>query len=887
MRLVQKLAFIQVLVSCVLYVCSAWLLPAHAGSLLIPVGESHNCVALDNGSVQCWGRNESGQLGNNSTVDSSNPVVVAGINNATLVSVGYHHSCAVLASGAVQCWGMNNYGQLGLGATVTSPTAIAAGGFHTCAVLASGAVQCLGHNGSGQLGNGSKVNSADPVVVAGIDSAIAIAAGTYHTCAVLRSGGVQCWGGNDTGQLGNASTTDSAAPVTVTGISTAISVTAGRNHSCALLRSGGVQCWGSNSNGQLGNGQVSDSASPVAVQGIASAKSIAVGTGHSCAVLESGAVQCWGSNRYGQLGNGSTGDSQIPVPMSGIGNAKSVMAGYYHTCVGLLSGGVRCAGENSYGQLGNASNMDSLVPVTVVGANGTAALDLKEAAKLLSLSVSGPGTLKSTGTATLAATATYANAKSLTVTPVWKSSKPAVASVDAGGNLIAARVRTDTPVTLSASFTENGITVTASLQVTVLALPLDSLSVNGPSKLQSAGSAALVATAHYADNTTQAVAAVWSSSNPDLASVGAAGVLTAGSVAVDTPVQLTASYTENGVTTKASLQVTITAVPASLTGLQLLGAGSLQAGAQTRLAVKALYSDGSSRTVAASSYALSNDALGSVNASRGVLTVANVTLDTALTITASYTEDGVTRTASLVVNIAAAPAVLKRLSLVGTQGTLASGQSLNLSAQGVYADGSRKTVNATWSVLGTAASISSAGVLTMQAVAQDTRAVVSASYTEAGVTVGAEFQVLLQAAVAVPTPIATEVETTGVRSDFGLAIWSSLNLAKAGGSQRGTIQASETGKPTYKMFVAALLPGGGIVSSPTVFMLNRNAEWKLASFPLAEYLAGVSDSSTQLVELFDHLDASLIAGTQIFIGYGITDTEMIEAGRFRKVYELQ
>jgi hypothetical protein len=69
--------------------------------------------------------------------------------------------------------------------------------------------------------------------------------------------------------------------------------------------------------------------------------------------------------------------------------------------------------------------------------------------------------------------------------------------------------------------------------------------------------------------------------------------------------------------------------------------------------------------------------------------------------------------------------------------------------------------------------------------------------------------------------------------------------------------------------------------------LDRNREWKGLSSPLAEYLSGVSDNSFQLVEIFDHLDANIISGTQIFVGYGITDEEMLSAGRYRMVYQIQ
>ncbi|MEI8159078.1 MAG: LCCL domain-containing protein [Burkholderiales bacterium] len=411
------------------------------------------------------------------------------------------------------------------------------------------------------------------------------------------------------------------------------------------------------------------------------------------------------------------------------------------------------------------------------------------------------------------------------------------------------------------------------------------LSVIGPATLQSGGRTTLSVIARYSDSSVRTVQPVWSSSDPDAAVVSATGVLAAGVVVVDTPVTLSASFTENGVTVQASLQVTIMAAPAVLVGLRLEGAASVQSGGNLRLTVNALYTDGSVRPVTGSAFTLSRPDLGSVN-SRGVLSVATLTEDTALAVTASYSERGVTKAASLAVSIVAAPAGLLRLTLVGAQGTLTSGQTLSLAAEGVYDDGSRKRVNAIWLVSGTAASISSTGVLSARVVQADTPAVVKASYTEGSTSVTAQYQLLIQAA-APPIPVQAEVETTGPQTDFGLSLWSSWGAASAGIVPRNAARDVTTPTAGYKLFVVAAIPGGVLLPSTTLFMLNRNREWGLLGFPMAEYLSGVAENSFQLIEIFDHLDSSLITGTQIYVGYGLTDTEMIAARRYRLAYQVQ
>jgi hypothetical protein len=322
---------------------------------------------------------------------------------------------------------------------------------------------------------------------------------------------------------------------------------------------------------------------------------------------------------------------------------------------------------------------------------------------------------------------------------------------------------------------------------------------------------------------------------------------------------------------------------------------SVQSKGQMRLVLNATYSDGSIKPVLASSYALSNNALGQVNLARGVLNLESVTTDTPLTITATYTERGVTKTTSASMTIVAATATLSRMTLVGTQATLMAGHSIDLSAQGLYSDGSRKVVSATWKLVGTAATISSTGTLVAKDVTKDTPVTVTASYTNPlGVTVEAEYVILIQPMTSqTPSyvaPIRAEVEATGLRSDFGLAFWSTLDLSTTTSTATRSSIAPRTTTTTssgYNMYIAALVPGGSLVTTSTLFFLNRSAQWQLASFPLPEYLSGVSDNSTQWVELFDHLDSNLITGTQFFVGYGTSDTEMVESGRFQMVYQLQ
>jgi len=247
----------------------------------LSAGYNHACALLANATLRCWGSNTLGQLGNPSiSGDTASPVAVPNVSGVLAVAAGAFHTCALLQDQTVRCWGRNDSGQLGDGTMTASSTpvtvsglstvtAISGGGAHTCAMVADGSLRCWGDGYLGQLGDGSVAPSTTPVPVSGITNAVQIAAGWAHSCVRLSTGAVRCWGEGTAGQLGDGAMQTSTTPVAVSGISTAIGVTAGwYQHSCALLSGAGVRCWGVNPWGQFGNGTTTGSAVPVAMSGV-------------------------------------------------------------------------------------------------------------------------------------------------------------------------------------------------------------------------------------------------------------------------------------------------------------------------------------------------------------------------------------------------------------------------------------------------------------------------------------------------------------------------------------------------------------------------------------------------------------------------------------------
>jgi alpha-tubulin suppressor-like RCC1 family protein len=106
-----------------------------SGIASIGVGYWHTCAVTTTGAVDCWGLNDYGELGNNSTTDSDVPVQVEGVGGSGLLSgiasiaAGWRHTCALSTTGAVYCWGGNYYGQLGNNSTTQSLFPVEVTGF--------------------------------------------------------------------------------------------------------------------------------------------------------------------------------------------------------------------------------------------------------------------------------------------------------------------------------------------------------------------------------------------------------------------------------------------------------------------------------------------------------------------------------------------------------------------------------------------------------------------------------------------------------------------------------------------------------------------------------------------------------------------------------------
>lgn len=373
----------------------------------ISAGTDHTC-AIISGSAYCWGSNAFGQLGNTDAVDQNEPTLVGGaLSGKTVVQIaaGDRFSCAATDTYQIYCWGRNTYGQLGNNSSnnsssvpvaTTMPagsgviTALAAGADHTCAVINVNVgvspnlpEYCWGLNTSRQIGDGTTTNRLIPTRVTNSAAMSKIDAGTTYSCAVQSLDAfLYCWGVNGTnGMLGNngaAATQYNATRISTGAIGTnnISGITTGNNVACAILNNTARNvCWGLGTSMQLANNPTASSKIPVNSYstGSMSGKTVFLtssGVDHSCSVTGDNSLICWGAGANGKLGNGATANSN-PVTINSSGaiagrTLTAVTAGTSHSCA-IADGLIYCWGSYLNGRLGlgNGVNSDVTTPSQV------------------------------------------------------------------------------------------------------------------------------------------------------------------------------------------------------------------------------------------------------------------------------------------------------------------------------------------------------------------------------------------------------------------------------------------------------------------------------------------------------------------------------------------
>jgi hypothetical protein len=247
-----------------------------SGFVAIDAGIRHTCALRDDGSIACWGLDNTGQT-------------KAPAGTFSSVSAWSEHSCAVdAATQQITCWGGSTFKpsgtflQVSTGGSGNQP--------ETCGLRTNGQIVCIGSENSR--------NFLSPPYVR-------VEAAYPKICAIRSTGRIDCRGRSvdaptntfKTYSVNGAShltrecgvRTDDTLQCTIAGAPTGTfkDVRVGPTHACGLRTDGTLACWGSNTRGE---------STPPAGTFIA----VDVGHQYSCAIRSDGTIACFGTNDFGQ-----------------------------------------------------------------------------------------------------------------------------------------------------------------------------------------------------------------------------------------------------------------------------------------------------------------------------------------------------------------------------------------------------------------------------------------------------------------------------------------------------------------------------------------------------------------------------------------------------------
>ena len=375
----------------------------------LSVGTRHACSSKQNGTVFCWGKNASGELGI-STLTPSSPLPIQentlSTDWASIAASRSSHTCAVKYDGTMFCWGSNDKGQLAdedlisrfeakQEFSLADDWAMVSGGINTtCGVKGDNTLLCWGDNNNGQTGAGRNILTVTPTQVQPEHSdwsMVSAAMGhgyryegetDYHSCGLRDNGTLYCWGANWDGQLGIGNTSTQLIPIRAQTSTKFNFLATGDSHSCAISNADELWCWGDLNYGQLGLGGIDasyvDTPQKLTIDNNFWSE-ISTGYFHTCGIKTDSTLWCWGYDNDGQLGQGPSSDYinlytptpvYIPTPppisvtIPAINNSWSqISAGGYHTCAINSDESLWCWGRAWDGQLGNGNRFIEISPV--------------------------------------------------------------------------------------------------------------------------------------------------------------------------------------------------------------------------------------------------------------------------------------------------------------------------------------------------------------------------------------------------------------------------------------------------------------------------------------------------------------------------------------------
>ncbi|HTR53319.1 MAG TPA: hypothetical protein VMJ10_21645, partial [Kofleriaceae bacterium] len=224
-------------------------------------GDYHACGEASDDHLYCWGYDGEGAIravdphgymqpcSSAQTCDAPLPTAApAQVGVPDELVAGLNYTCD-REGATVNCWGDNSDGEIGNGqsggygvATVAAPAAttwtkIFGGDIATCG-MASGQLACWGD----LLANDQPTAGPTSVTLLQSGAVGSVQFGNAFACAVRGDGSRVCWGSNPDGELGDGTTSADANPTAPQQLGVGQIVVS--NETACELVGGGVECWG-------------------------------------------------------------------------------------------------------------------------------------------------------------------------------------------------------------------------------------------------------------------------------------------------------------------------------------------------------------------------------------------------------------------------------------------------------------------------------------------------------------------------------------------------------------------------------------------------------------------------------------------------------------------
>lgn len=372
-----------------------------------------------------------------------------------------------------------------------------------------------------------------------------------------------------------------------------------------------------------------------------------------------------------------------------------------------------------------------------------------------SLEIVGKNTISKGAATTFVVNALFSNGSKVPVVPdLWTLSNSALGSITQNGIFTASTQRGNHEIRLTARYTHNGMTKHATFDLNIVDTTVypATADIIGPVTLTENSSTEFQLEVTFENGRKQRIAVTdWGSSNANAGSIDRySGKFVSPNLDGNVETIITASYTLEGVTVSAQKNLTVVDTTVYPESIEIGGAGTVIEGRSAQYVAIIHFTDGTI-TQHQVIWSIDSTNAGNIDPASGLFTaISDVSENTAVNISTSYTKNGKTVSASKTITVLTTQN-LPVSAVISAPPSMFVGDSKSLTFTITYQDQTTARIKPQWSLSNTnIASISADGLLTALDVFDAAVLTVTGTYTASGATVQADATITINNNVARP-----------------------------------------------------------------------------------------------------------------------------------------